>query len=384
MKNSAGIEVKSEENVKKTLLITLIFSLFICLNATVIIEYDGDIDEEKINVRKFDGVEYFNVYELNKVFRAMIETDLLDSRLKINMYEKQVIFLLDSSYVTAGREIYNMTFPVILSESKYYLPVNFLQEVLPLIYPEQIIYKIDKIMAPVPIDNRIRTLVIDPGHGGKDPGAVGYSKKNYEKDITLTIAQKLRDIINENSSLKVYLTRNDDKFVSLRERTEFANDVKADLFISIHINAHTDKDVQGIEVYYLSTARTDDARATEALENAVVYHYEGGEEAIDRYNDLDFILTDMAQNEHLQESHDLCVILQNNLIETTESRDRGVKQADFYVLRGAFMPAVLIETGFISNKYEERKLVKSRYQEDIAKALYSGIDNFVRRIELMH
>ena len=365
----------------------LLCILFICmgiLNATVIIEYDGDVEGEKINVQKFDDVEYFNVYELNKVFRAIIEPDLLDSRLRVNMYEKEIIFLLQSSYVTAGREVFNMTFPVILNDSKYYIPVNFLQEILPLIYPEQVIYMIDKIVAPIPIDNRIKTIVIDPGHGGKDPGAVGFSQKHYEKDITLSIAQKLRDIITANTQIKVFLTRESDKFISLRERTEFANEVKADLFISIHINARDDKDVSGIEVYYLSTARTDDARATEALENAVVYHYEGGVEALARYNDLDFILTDMAQNEHLQESHDLCVTLQNNLVEVTESKDRGVKQADFYVLRGAFMPAVLLETGFISNKYEERKLVKAAYQQDIANALYQGVDTFVRRIDLMH
>ncbi len=369
--------------MKRILLCILLICLGI-LNATVIIDYDGDVGSEKINVQKFDEIEYFNVYELNKVFRAIIEPDLLDSRLRVNMYEKQIIFLLNSSYVTSGRDVYNMTFPVILNESKYYIPVNFLQEILPLIYPEQVIYMIDKIIAPIPLDNRIKTIVIDPGHGGKDPGAVGFSQKHYEKDITLSIALKLRDLITANSKIKVYLTRDSDKFVSLRERTEFANEVKADLFISIHINAHNDKNVSGIEVYYLSTARTDDARATEALENAVVYHYEGGEEALARYNDLDFILTDMAQNEHLQESHDLCVNLQNNLVKVSESKDRGVKQADFYVLRGAFMPAVLIESGFISNKFEERELVKPTYQQDIANALYQGVDTFVHRIELMH
>ncbi|MCF7912939.1 MAG: N-acetylmuramoyl-L-alanine amidase [Candidatus Cloacimonetes bacterium] len=369
--------------MKKFLLCILLIVTGI-LSATVIIEYDGDIEPEKINVRKFGDVEYFNVYELNKVFRAIITPDLLDSRLRVNMYEKEIVFLLESSYVTAGREVFNMTFPVILNESKYYIPVNFLQEILPLIYPDQIIYMIDKIQAPIPVDNRIKTIVIDPGHGGKDPGAIGYSQKSYEKDITLAIAQKLRDTIEKNMQIKVYLTRESDRFVSLRERTEFANEVKADLFVSIHINAHNNKDVSGVEVYFLSTARTDDARATEALENAVVYHYEGGTEALAKYNDLDFILTDMAQNEYLQESHDLSVNLQNNLVEVTESNNRGVKQADFYVLRGAFMPAVLIESGFISNKNEEKKLVKPRYQEEIANALFQGIDNFVRRIELMH
>lgn len=370
--------------MKKTVIMILLILATVTLYSTVIINYTDTDENEKINVRRFDNVEYFNVYELNRVFRALIEAEVLESRLYVNMYEKQIIFLLGSSYVTSGRDVFNITFPVIINEGKYFIPVNFLQEVLPLIYPEEILYQIDHIVAPIPIDNRIKTIVIDPGHGGKDPGAVGYSNKVLEKDITLSIAQKLKEKIEANTSIKVYLTRNGDSFVSLRERTEFANDVEADLFLSVHVNAHSSEEVKGIEVYYLSTARTDDARATEALENAVVYHYEGGQEAIDKYNDLDFILTDMAQNEHLQESHDLCVTVQTNLIELTEGIDRGVKQADFYVLRGAFMPAILIESGFITNKKEERKLARESYQENIVQALYQSIDSFAKRLELMH
>lgn len=370
--------------MKRTFIIAILLLILGSLWSTVIIEYDDNQGSEKINVRKFEGIEFFNVYEMNKVFRAHIDIDVLEGRLFVNMYNKQVIFLLDSSYVTEGNDVYNMTFPIRHQEGKYYIPVNFLQEVLPLIYPEEIFYMIDKIVAPLPIDNRIRSIVLDPGHGGKDPGAVGYSKKVFEKDITLAIAEKLKQKIEENTDIKVYLTRNGDSFVSLRERTEFANDIEADLFISIHVNAHADNEVKGAEVYYLSTARTDDARATEALENAVVYHYEGGQEALEKYNDLDFILTDMAQNEHLQESHDLCVILQNNLITNTEAHDRGVKQADFYVLRGAFMPAILIESGFVTNKKEEKKLTRGMYQDKIAHAVYESLDTFARKIELMH
>ncbi|MCF7919550.1 MAG: N-acetylmuramoyl-L-alanine amidase [Candidatus Cloacimonetes bacterium] len=366
-------------------IIFLCFLLITCmLWSTVIIEYEDTNEQEKINVSKFDDVEYFNVYELNKVFRALVKVEVLDSRLYVNMYEKQIIFLLDSSYVTEGKKVYNFTFPIIQNDSKYYIPVNFLQEILPLIYPEQIFYKIDKIIAPLPDDNRINTIVLDPGHGGKDPGAIGFSGKVYEKDITLAIAEKLKAKIEAEGKIKVFLTRSSDRFVSLRERTEYANEIEADLFISIHVNAHADKDVTGIEVYYLSTARTDDARATEALENAVVYNYEGGQEALEKYNDLDFILTDMAQNEYLQESHELCVTMQNNVIAATGGVDRGVKQADFYVLRGAFMPAVLIESGFITNKKEEKKLAYEDYQEKLAQSLFSSLDSFIRKIELMH
>ncbi len=361
----------------------MIAMFFVTLSADVNIEYKSGLAPEIIKTSRFDDVEYFNVNEMNKVFKATLQEDILDMRLHINLYNEQLIILLDSSYLQYKGKQYNFRYPLVRKDEKYYLPVDFLDKILPLILKDYITYKNDKLVVVNPSDNRLRTIVIDPGHGGKDPGAIGYSKKNYEKNLVLEIAKKLQKKLTDNLNVDVILTRSKDEFVSLQQRTQFANSQSADLFISIHGNAHRSSDVNGVEIYYLSTAKTDEARAVEAMENQVVYDYEGGAEAVKKYDDLAFILADMAQSEHLEESFQLGTKLQSTLISATNARNRGVKQANFYVLRGAFMPAVLLELGFLSNKEEEKKLISPSYQEKLVNALYLGIKDFKYKYDQM-
>ncbi len=363
------------------LIIILFFSLN--LSASITVEYKSKLAPEVINTEMINEVEYFNVFELNKTFKAKIMEDLLDQRLNVNIYGEQLIFLLESSYVFFHSEMYSFSQDIVQKDGKYYIPVVFLKMIFPRIFPDKITIKKDKIIAETPVDSSIRTIVLDPGHGGKDPGAVGYSKKNFEKDIVLTVTKKLKKVLEENLDVEVLLTREKDEFVSLQQRTKFANENTADLFISIHCNAHRKEVIDGIEVFYLSTAKTDEARAVEALENKVVYEYEGGLEAVKKYNDLAFILADMAQSEHLEESYHLGMKLQNTLVGSTKGYDRGVKQANFYVLRGAFMPAVLIELGFLTNKEEEKKLIKTSYQNKLIQSIYQGIKNFKLKYDKM-
>jgi len=374
----------SKKKMRKSIILILFLILMSILNSSIIVDYGSELPSESIQTEMIDDVEYFKVNELNKIFRARIKENLLDQRLYVNMYGQEMIFLLDSAYLFYQNEIYNFNQPIISRKGKYLIPVFFLENVLPQLYPKQIQFNTNFISAELPIDNSIHRIVLDPGHGGKDPGAVGYSKKNYEKDVALAVARKLKRILLEQMSVEVYLTREKDEFVSLQKRTKFANEKKADLFISIHCNAARKKTANGIEVYFLSTAKTDDARAVEALENDVVFKYEGGEEAVKQYDDLAFILADMAQSEYLEESYNLSMRLQNDLIRTTESRDRGVKQANFYVLRGAFMPAVLIELGFLSNKEEEKKLTKSSYQNKLAQSIYESIRDFKKKYDQLN
>ncbi|MDY6916073.1 MAG: N-acetylmuramoyl-L-alanine amidase [Candidatus Cloacimonadota bacterium] len=363
------------------ILFSVCFSSFL-LQADIVVEYDSQITPEIIKTTQYENQEYFNIFELNKAFHSRIGTDLLDSRLNLNIYNQQIIFLMESSYLKHQSEIYNLGKPVVLCDRKLLVPTSFLTHILPLIFPDKIIISNDKLIAAAPEDNSIKRIVIDPGHGGKDPGAIGYSK-TFEKDIVLQIAKKLEKIIKKNLDVEVLLTRDHDEFISLQKRTQYANDNQADLFISIHCNAHRNSKVSGVEVFYLSTAKTDEARAVEALENAVVYKYEGGQKAVEHYDDLSFILADMAQSEHLEESYNLAMKLQANLIKTSNCRNRGVKQANFYVLRGAFMPSVLLELGFMTNKQEEEKLKKSSYQEQLAWAIYEGIKDFKYKYDQM-
>ncbi len=367
----------------KKLFLLLLLVVVSSASADVIVEYSSSLTPEIIKTCQIGSIEYFNVYELNKTFKANITEDLLDQRLNVNIYDEQLIFLLDSSYLQHGTDYFNMTHEIIQQEGKYLLPVGFLTDILPQILKDRISVQDDKLMATAPIDNSIRRIVLDPGHGGKDPGAVGFSKKNFEKEIVLELALKLKKKLEQELDVVVLLSRDKDEFVSLQQRTKFANENKADLFISLHCNAHRNSKVDGVEVFYLSTAKTDEARAVEALENQVVYEYEGGKDAVRKYDDLAFILADMAQSEHLEESYNLGANLQSALVGATKAYDRGVKQANFYVLRGAFMPAVLIEFGFLSNKDEEKKLVKDSYQEKLIESAFIGVRDFKMKYDQM-
>ncbi len=368
--------------MKKIFLFVLLVTVSL-LCADITVEYKSSLTPEVIRTIEIDSTEYFNVFELNKTFKANISDDLLDQRLNVNIYGEQLIFLMDSSYLQYGSDYFNMTHNIIQQDGKFFLPVIFLTDLLPQIFGNLISWQKNKLIAKAPTDNSIKRIVLDPGHGGKDPGAVGYSKKHFEKEVVLELALELKKKLEQQLDVIVLLSRDKDEFVSLQQRTKFANENNADLFISIHCNAHRNTKIDGIEVYYLSTAKTDEARAVEAMENQVVYEYEGGQEAVRKYDDLAFILADMAQSEHLEESYNLGANLQTALVSATEAYDRGVKQANFYVLRGAFMPSVLLELGFISNKEEEKKLISSSYQEKLIDSVFIGIRDFKMKYDQM-
>jgi len=218
-------------------------------------------------------------------------------------------------------------------------------------------------------------VVLDPGHGGRDPGAVGFSG-SYEKDRTLEVALLVRDLLKIRCpNLRVVMTREDDSYVSLGERTRIANRERADLFISIHCNASTNRGARGFETYFLSRARTDDARAVAALENQAARYDE--ERPVTADDPLSFLLADIAQRLYLNHSSELAGTIQRRLAAIGAGQpDRGVKQAGFYVLRGAFMPSVLVELAFISNREEERLLQELDFRYRSAEAIVAAIMDF--------
>jgi N-acetylmuramoyl-L-alanine amidase len=217
----------------------------------------------------------------------------------------------------------------------------------------------------------VRTVVIDPGHGGENPGARGPGG-SLEKDISLAIARKLRAELVNARGLQVFLTRDRDVDLELDDRTAIANNYKADLFVSIHANASRARGAKGAEVYFLSyQASDDDSRRTAQLEGAAdpLPEAQAG-------TDLALILWDMAQAEHLEESSALASRIQEELASVTGSEGRGVKQAPFRVLVGAAMPAVLVEVAFISNPEEEKLLDSEAYQGKVAASLARGIERY--------
>ncbi len=224
----------------------------------------------------------------------------------------------------------------------------------------------------------LRSVVIDPGHGGEEVGALGPGG-TLEKDVTLSIARKLRALVQNNLGYQVFLTRDKDDAVDLDERTAVANNYKADLFVSIHANASRAKGAHGSEVYFLSyQASDDDARRAAQAEGAASMPPDAGPMGAD----LSLILWDMAQAEHLEESSALASRIQEELAGVTGSQGRGIKQAPFRVLVGAAMPAVLVEVAFISNAEEEKKLVSEAFQTKVALALLRGIARYASQHSL--
>ncbi len=230
--------------------------------------------------------------------------------------------------------------------------------------------------APPPVG--LQTIAIDPGHGGRDTGAVGPNGLR-EKDVVLDIGLKLRRLIQQRLGIRVVMTRTEDVFVPLEERTAIANRAKADFFISIHVNAAPRARALGFETYFLSREPSDsEARASAIRENLSVNL--GGLKPREE-DALRAILWDMANTLYLKESSELAEILLEEIDKTLRVNNRGVKSAPFFVLMGAAMPAVLTEVAFISNPREERKLQAGQYKERVAEALYAGVARFKTRYE---
>jgi len=219
----------------------------------------------------------------------------------------------------------------------------------------------------------IETICIDPGHGGEDFGAIGRSKLK-EKDVTLKIALRLKKQIESKTGLRVILTRDKDSEVSLNTRASIANNQLAQMFVSIHANSSFRKSAYGSETFFVSLQATD-PESLELAQKENQNQEDPGE--VIQNDELKMILWNMAQTEHIRESSKLAEFIQNELNDLLGTRNRGVKQAPFRVLMRTAMPAVLIETVFISNPSEEKKLQDNEFLDKIASAIYSGISKFI-------
>jgi len=213
----------------------------------------------------------------------------------------------------------------------------------------------------------VKKIVIDPGHGGDDPGAIGPGGV-LEKDITLDIAFKLKELLEKNSDLKVVLTRDKDVFVPLEVRTAIANSERADLFVSIHANSTRNKNISGFEVYTLNFTKDPHAIEIAASENAVSSKTIG---------ELESLIKKILLNTKKEESINLAKFIENNLIKHTKVRSLGVKEAPFYVLIGAEMPSILVEVGFLSNLNDRTRLCSDVFRTNIALGLSEGILNYI-------
>jgi N-acetylmuramoyl-L-alanine amidase len=204
-----------------------------------------------------------------------------------------------------------------------------------------------------------------------------------EKDLVLDVTRRVAALAKASlADVKVLLSRPGDHFVTLQDRTSFANKERADLFVSIHANAHRDVASEGVETYFLSSEATDNrARQVAALENGVVQLERANGKPSGREKILKTILWDLAQSDFQLQSSRLAEVVQDSMTQSLGIPNRGVKQAGFYVLGGAAMPAILIEIGFVTNPREERKLKDGKYRDEIARAIFSGIAEYKRHLE---
>ena len=223
----------------------------------------------------------------------------------------------------------------------------------------------------------MKTVVIDPGHGGKDPGALG-QRGTEEKDITLKVALKLRDLLSKQPGIRVLMTRERDEFIELENRAKFANAQDADLFVSIHVNSHTKRSVKGIEIYHFGAAKDQRALEVAARENGTPLNNTGV--------GWEYLVADLLTSKKIEESLELAWTAKEAMVTTLNSHytlvDHGVKTAPFYVLRFTSMPSILAEIAYISNAAEEEMLRTGLFTTRVAEALDESVKTFLGSAKL--
>jgi len=327
-----------------------------------------DLKKEAISV---NGERYVSLSRMCSIYGITWDYDPISYRVVLKKdVHKAIVMANSESYILDSRYYVHLK-PVILYKDNIYVPFSMVED------------KFDKVFnpyyykGPSVVTYSIKKIVIDAGHGGKDPGAVG-RKGLKEKDVVLDVSRRLKNIL-EADGFEVEMTRNKDTFVSLTRRAKTSNKIKPDFFISIHANAAKNRSACGFEVYYLSDAMDDNARAVAAAENAVLELEDEFE--LKHSNALDATVWDLLYDEYRLESKEMAASLCQSLQCDSIGKNRGVKSARFYVLKGVRSPSVLIEVGFVSNTSEESRLRSSSFRQEIAEALAKGIINYRRKYE---
>lgn len=229
----------------------------------------------------------------------------------------------------------------------------------------------------------LKTVVIDAGHGGRDPGTI--NGKIYEKNITLSVSRMLGELIKKNHpGVKVIYTRENDTFVDLYKRADIANKNNADLFISIHVNSAGDRSARGHETFVMGSDMNKSNFEVCQKENSVIVledDYSSNYQGFDPNNPESYIIFSLLQNAHLEQSLDFATLIQKNASSGPITHNRGVKQGNFIVLWKCTMPAVLIELGFLSNSNDMKMLTSKTYQQQMAANIYKAFDSYKKRYD---
>lgn len=320
-----------------------------------------------------DGRRYFSAPEALRALGLAYSWEPATSRLAFGSGRRAAIVWAGVPSVTVSRQRAPLSAAPFVHRNELMVPADFAEGALAAVLGRRVTVAF-RGSVPVAPERAFATVALDPGHGGSDAGAIGPGG-TMEKDLTLAIAKRVRGHLRRTSDLTVLLTRETDVFVPLEGRVAMANAREADLFVSIHLNAAQARAVSGTETYFLSAVASDEAaRASAERENRSLELEEKRPGAPPA--DLALILADLARSASLRESETFAAMLQERFAEEAPSvrgESRGVKQAPFFVLVGARMPAVLTEVGFISNPEQERALRSERVQEEIARSIVRAV-----------
>ncbi len=303
----------------------------------------------------------------------------------VDLEEGRVEFVLGSPFFRFGGRVHQLAFPPYRAAEAVMLPAQWATEWLPSVAPRRWRYADGRLTAwaepkpaatPRPRRPDRWVVVIDPGHGGVDPGSIG-PRGTREKDVALAVALELARALEQNPRIQVILTRTADTLIALADRPRIANEAGGDFFLSVHANALSRRsEISGFETYFLAVAKTEDAARVAQMENAAA-RFELGSGA-GELDPITFMLRDLIQNAYLIESLRLAEHGQGALDATLDTPNRGVKQAGFYVLVGATMPAVLVEVGYITHPREEMLLRSPTNLRRIAGALARATESYLQ------
>jgi N-acetylmuramoyl-L-alanine amidase len=406
----------------------LLFSLFLFLFST---RLNAEIVEKKIKVvldeKTLTGIklitgeeaDYISLDDVKKIYDAKVHWYPVSGKVTLNLNGSKVEFLVETKRILVNGIQRKLDDPIKLINDEVFIPINLLEgpswqkitagrtswdwskdtltftrKPPPSVTTEQLfpqttdlssipavgvssisLSKIEQVF-PTEKKKNILRIVIDPGHGGKDPGAIG-RRGTKEKEINLIVAKELANILRGNYGYEVILTRKDDIFLPLYDRAEIANRVNADLFVSIHCNASRSRKLNGFEVYFLSEKATDSEAEEVALRENAALALE--EIPSWKQKEIEKILYSMETNVFLNQSSELAGLLAQHIEKKTEIINPRVRQASFSVLRGARMPAILVEVGFLTYRNEETKLRSQKYRKQIAKYLAESIYQYYQK-----
>jgi N-acetylmuramoyl-L-alanine amidase len=328
---------------------------------------------EALPTYNINGATYLSLVSLCEARGINWEYDTLTRTVVLKKDTHKINLMVGDSLALVDGESRYLNDPVDIYQGMLVVPYKFKERIIDVLFKE---YYPGRRAGP--LLSRIKKIVIDAGHGGMDPGAIGRTGLR-EKAVTLDIAKRLANLLRQEG-VSVIMTRSADTTVSLTRRVDIANNAEADLFLSIHANANRVRSLKGFEIYYLSPRADDSRRALSAAQN-VALDLEGASFA-GKSLSLKAILWDMIYTYNRAESVELARTVCRNIDRNLDTRILGIKGANFYVLKGVRVPAVLIETGFLSNYDEERLLRNGYHRQQIAGAIKDAISDYAQDLAM--